>query len=317
MTTLIAPERKSFRNGVQFAWDSTSLSDFKTCPRKYQLSIIQGWSGKGINPHLHFGTLFHYGLELIDHWSLKGPITDDEICNMMRAVLERAGERDAEGTFTPWFSDHKAKNLESLIRSLVWYCDQYHADPFQVTQLSDGTAAVELSFSFDMDGEIQYCGHLDKLGEMTGSLYFLDRKTTTGYLNERYFDQFSPNLQMTGYAFAAQVVLGRKVVGGIIDAAQIGTGFTRFARHPFRRTQDQLDEWHHDALFTIKLARQMTQADYFPLNETACTMYGGCKFVGICSLSPSHRDNFLEAGFVQARFWDPLAEKGEASTGGL
>ena len=37
---------------LQQAWDNTSISVFKDCPRKYYFSTIQGWRAKGISPPL-------------------------------------------------------------------------------------------------------------------------------------------------------------------------------------------------------------------------------------------------------------------------
>jgi hypothetical protein len=42
----------------QIAWDQTSLGELKLCPRRYQYSILQGWTTHYTNNHLTFG--LHY-----------------------------------------------------------------------------------------------------------------------------------------------------------------------------------------------------------------------------------------------------------------
>ena len=52
-------ENSSIKDGVQFAWDSTSIGWFKTCPRKYHFHMNQGWSHKVAPPPLAFGIYVH------------------------------------------------------------------------------------------------------------------------------------------------------------------------------------------------------------------------------------------------------------------
>lgn len=55
MTELLSFDKAGF----QFAWDSTSLTAFATCPRKYYYSNIQGWTSELRSVHLIFLSLIH------------------------------------------------------------------------------------------------------------------------------------------------------------------------------------------------------------------------------------------------------------------
>ena len=141
----------------------------------------------------------------------------------------------------------------------------------------------------------------------------MDQKTTGTTLGDRYFDQYEPNNQMTLYTLAGQVILDAPVKGVIIDAAQILLEKpNRFARGFTYRTRDQLDEWLLDLRFWLNIAESFAESDYWPLNDTSCDKFGGCKFRGICSKSPEVRDQFLRADFNQlepdAR-WNPLRSR--------
>lgn len=316
MTQIFAPQRKAFdSSGVQFAWDSTSLGTYSACPRKYQYTILFGWQGKSLSPHLHFGILYHHALELLDHIKVQRTPTEADLVSILRDTFEKAGSRDEDGVFSPWQSDHKDKNLISLARAVVWYFYHFLEDPFENIELSDGTAAVELSFRLPLTSDIQYCGHLDKLGTLGGNVFFLDRKTSGSALSSRYYSQFSPSIQMTGYYYAGKVIYSQPIKGGIIDAAQIGVNFVRFGRDFITRTDEQLEEWAFNSARKIKQAQGETldlieRGHDLPMNEQACTMYGGCPFQSICSRSPKIRDSLLRSDFVQSRPWDPLADKG-------
>lgn len=315
VTTLDLSHRKSFREGRQLAWDSTSLGALKKCARYYQLSIVEGWQPKGMRVHLDFGSWFHKAMEVFDHGRVEADgLQEKHLIAAVREMLVLSAKRTEDGAFvTYWQSPHESKNIESLIRSVVWYYDHYKNDAFHVIKLANGQAAVELSFNFampfDVNGEeITYCGHLDALGSYGGQTYFLDRKTSGQSLTERFFKQFSPNVQMTGYTLASKVAFETPSSGGIIDAVQVGVGFSRFGRSIILASDEQLEEWVEGAYQYIDNAEQYANDNKWPMNETSCSMYDGCQFLPVCSKSPGLRQRFLEATF-ERRIWDPLVPR--------
>lgn len=301
-------ERLSFHAGLQFAWDSTSLSTFKACPRKYQYSILQGWAPKSESVHLTFGILYHKVLEVYDHHRALGDSHDKATIAAVKYIM--IASKDFK-------SDDPNKNRYTLVRSAVWYLEQFKDDPFKTIILANGKPAVELSFRFSLDivtphGEpYLYSGHLDRLAEdALGDLYVMDRKTTKSTISSNFFDKFNPNNQMSGYTAGAKITFAKPVKGVVIDGAQIAVGFTRFARGFSLRTQDQLDEWLDEVAYFIKQAEGFTKADYWPKNDTSCDMYGGCHFRDICNKSKGQRLKWLTADY-QKRFWDPLKTRGD------
>lgn len=320
MTVLIdhkPPEnRKAFlSSGVQFAWDSVSMGAAKKCPRYYYYTIYMGLVGKEENPHLKFGIEFHSAQEYLDHIRVQRPLEDKDLREALRLVMRETGGRDPDtGIFSPWRSIHEKKNLESLIRAVIWYFDEYHTDHYKVIQLANGKAAVELSFRFPVglkyDSEqLLYCGHLDSLGQVADNVYGLDRKTTGGALTQQFYSQFSPSVQITGYNLASRLVYNVPSQGVVIDAMQVGAGFVRFGRQIIANTQAQLEEWLTSVTYTMQDSIRWLDNQFWPMNESACTMYGGCTFQSICSKDPGAREMFLRAGFEQ-RAWDPLQTRG-------
>lgn len=336
---------------IQFAWDSTSLSWLKTCPRLYQYSMIEGWRSRGTGVHLKFGQLYHSGLELYDKLralptgtelgDLRNPVDHNialyevvkrimidtwdpaETDTVSGAVIKPAG---------PWLSDHPAKNRETLIRSVIWYLDHFKDDPAATLILANGKPAVELSFRMELDwgpkaetqiksqqpsmkpgDEYRYqpyilSGHLDRVVEFGGQKYVMDRKTTGSSPTPHYFDGFAPDNQMSIYTLAARVQFSTPVAGVIIDAAQIAVGFTRFQRGFTYRTEGQLEEFLTDARYWFAQAEGFAEVGYWPMNDRACGMYGGCTFRKVCSKSPEVRERFLESDF-ERKPWNPLASR--------
>lgn len=319
---------------IQYAWDSTCLGLFKTCPRLYQYQMIQGWAPKDNNIHLYFGQEFHHALEQYAHIKATLDSAHDEILHVVvKDLLERTHGWEVD-------QDTKAgkyKNRYSLIEAVINYLDHYKDDPAETFILENGKAAVELSFRFELDwgpknepipedvvqddgSLIEYktaqrqpyllCGHLDRVVTYADALMVMDHKTTITTLSSYYFNQYQPNNQMTLYTLASKVILDTPVKGVIIDGIQLLLeDTTKFQRGFTYRTEDQLQEWLVDLKILLTFAESCATMDYWPMNDTACDKFGGCKFRDICSKSPQVRERFLAADFVKLPLeerWNPL-----------
>lgn len=309
---------------IQFAWDSSSLGLFKTCPRLYQYTMIDGWAPRGESIHLRFGIEYHSALEAYSHSRANGVKHEDAIHDTVREILTRTAD---------WVVDEstkagKYKNRRNLIGLVVDYLDHFVDDPCETYIKSDGTPAVELSFRFELDwgpsgiGNNLHedpqpyilCGHLDRVVSFNSGLYVMDHKTTTTTPGSYYFDQYEPNNQMSLYTLGGHMVLHEPIRGVIIRAAQILlTEPNRFVQGFTYRTPDQVDEWLCDLRIHLNNAEAMAEANYWPMNDTACDKFGGCRFRGICSKSPEIREKFLAADFNKLEpedRWNPLDSRG-------
>jgi len=317
MTRVTTPDpRLSFSNSapmLQVAWDSTSLGAFKLCPRYYQYSIVEGWVPRVESVHLTFGLHYHKALEVYDHTRADGATHDEALAQATRRVMVDTWDADKN---RPWCSDHPNKNRETLVRSVVWYLDQFADDPIETIILANGQPAVELSFRFESGyvaatGEpFLLSGHLDRLGSFNDSLYVIDRKTTAQTISSDFFDKFSPDNQFTLYTLAGNIVYNTPVVGVICDGAQVAVSFSRFQRGIVTRTKAQLEEWHADLAYWLRQAELFAEAQHWPQNDKACNMFGGCPYRAVCSRSPSVREKWLAASYVK-RSWDPLIVRGD------
>lgn len=318
---------------IQFAWDSTSLGYLKTCPRLYQYQMILGYQSKAESLHLRFGIEYHTAIEQYHKDRANGSDRAEAIRNSIRNLLVRTADWNVD-TGTPV---GKYKNRQTLLELTVDYLDHIKDDAAELYIKEDGKAAVELSFRFELDwgpratsyfelgGDskdkdfIKYeqfyllCGHLDQIVTFADDLYVLDHKTSKTTLGEHYFDQYTPNNQMTLYALASQVVIDSPVKGVIIDAAQIKLEEAHaFKRGMALRTPEILDEWLEDLRYWLNQAEAYATAGYWPMNDMACGMYGGCKFREVCSKSGSTRKVYLKSDFNQldpADRWNPLKER--------
>jgi len=320
---------------IQFAWDSTSLGLIKTCPRLYQLTMIEGWTPKDESVHLRFGIEYHTAMQDYDTFKLEGSDHEAAVHKVVRGLLERTAD---------WVVDRetkagKYKNRDTLVSLVVDYLDHYVDDPATTYIKSDGTPAVELSFRFelgvgtnyneygagpDADGIVRetviehtqpyiLCGHLDRVVEFNDQLMVMDYKTTTTTPGSYYFAQYEPNNQMSLYTLAAQVLLDTPIKGVCISAAQILLEKPHnFIRGFTYRTPGQTEEWIEDATLHMLNAENYAKINYWPMNDTACDKFGGCKFRGICSKDPEVREVFLRSDFHKLEVderWNPLRSR--------
>lgn len=302
--------------GRQWAWDSTSLSTFVTCPRKYLYSILQGWTAELRSVHLEFGGHYAKALERFHKLRADGKTYDDAVRQVVHLLLIETWEYETEpsgegGTGQPVDWMHNTKTRDTLVRSVVWYLDQFKNDPMQTVILPDGRAAVEYSFTIELSPEYVYCGHIDRLvtyGE-DKDVYVQDQKTSGTTITPRYFEAYTPDIQMTGYTLAGCIIFNIPVKGVIIDAAQIAVGFTRFERGMVSRSSAQLEEFREEVLHYIDEAKRCHESNYYPMRRTSCSNYGGCEFRRVCSAAPALREKLLEANFKKRKRWDPLEKR--------
>lgn len=301
---------------VQYAWDSTSLGWLKECPRKYYYAMIEGWRPRHETVNLKFGLLYHQGLEYYDRMRTEGKDHEEALLDTVHLMLTQTWEAaTADRPAGPWLSDHNTKTRETLVRSVIWYLEQFgNADPAKTVQLANGKPAVELSFKLELDfgpvGGTPYilCGHLDRVVEYAEGTYVMDRKTSSTTISSYYFDQFDPDNQMSLYTLASKIIYHTPVKGVIIDAAQIAVGFTRFSRGFTYRTEAQLDEWLKDTHYWMDQAGLLATHKHWPMNDKSCHKYGGCHFRQVCSKSPEVREVFLRSNFIQQP-WNPLVPR--------
>lgn len=138
--------------------------------------------------------------------------------------------------------------------------------------------------------------------------YIVTHNSTKSPLDEKYFADYSPNNQVSQYTFAGKVIDGDEIKGVIIDAVQLGVTFSRFERRAINRTAAQLEEWLADSLVFIRQNETYVRANHWPLNDSACGMYGGCPYRGICSLTPGLRQQHLDT-LYERRVWDPVVKR--------
>ena len=287
---------------LQTIWDATSLGTLKECPRKYFLSIVQGWQPKTSAVALSFGVLLHECLENFYRREVEGMEREQNIRQTIRECVASPirEEIDAAGD--------SVRNMKSLVVTLIDYLDFYAGEPAKTLIMKDGTVGVELHFQFETglratSGEVfSISGNIDRIVEMPTGIFILDHKTTSMPLSQYYFNQYDLDNQMTVYAIAGDVVYGTQVRGVLIDGIKV-KGNPEFSRYMTMRSREACDEWLEELAHWFRMAEYFSQVGNWPANDKSCSKYSGCPFRDICKAPRGLRRSLLEEGF-QKRVWD-------------
>lgn len=298
----------SMEDGIQFAWDSTSIGWFKTCPRKYYFHMIEGWSHKVAPPPLAFGIYIHRLFQTWHQLLASGMERADAVlrCVKLAGLL---GEKLPKGD--------TARGKEQLVRAFVWYVEQFWDDAAKTVILANGKPAVEYSFTFPLfehnGQQIYLCGHIDRFAEWQGKVLACDYKSTKYALDQRFTSKFKPNNQFATYTSVAHIIAAEShdlpsTDGIMLDGIQLGVNFNRYQRQIIPFSLEEIDEHIAGLQFWITRARECAEQEYFPANEESCGNYGGCEFREICAKSPARRNDYLRGHFVK-KIWDPLRSR--------
>ena len=317
--THIAP----WNENLQIAWDATSLRSLMTCPRKYEYEILQG--RKNGNEAMRFGLVYHAAKEILDEEiSYRKEIAygGDVDEALIMAIQYAWTETEKWGTKDDIPCIDNARTRYTLVRGLVWSLEALGTDILTPFEFPDGTLGIELSWRVplpityhepqtpnpteDIEKPYLLCGHFDGLVNFQYDVYVLERKTTKQTLKSFFFKNYSPDVQISTYNLAADLMYQTLDVRGVIvEVMQTAVGFSRYLRQPIKRTLEQRSEFLEDVIYYIKKAEEYAESGVYPKNEAVCGLYGGCAYRKICSLSPSVRQDFLESGFKVDK-WNPL-----------
>ena len=287
--------------GQQVVWDATSITAATTCPRKYYYQILRSWRSRHTNIHLTFGKIFATALEDFFNAASHEHFYYDQF-------LAFYVERIIKETYTePAFEGERSKTRLALIRALVYYLDTYFDHDHHRIFEADGERGIELTFAIEVSPNWVLTGRMDRVIKGDNGLQILDQKTAGGPLNTAYFANYTPNNQVSAYQLAGKIAFPERAKALLIDAVSVAGGKIALARDSIVRSTGQLEEWVKNTQTLINYMHQHDPTDptAFPQNPSACAMFGGCAFRGICSAAPEVREIILEEEFVQAP-WNPV-----------
>lgn len=306
-------------------YDNTRLTDFM-CPRYFYFRHELGWHegpGGRTKDALAFGSAWHDAMDKV--WEIfSGDPTENE-----KYVLEVALKAWEER----WQKEGWPLKGETLLKTtrgrtpltakkmLEAYINERRA---LFTDPTFKLLAIEKPFAVPLDpdrADLLYCGRLDKVFELNGSIYIGEHKTTTAgtytsksIIRPDYKRTYEPNSQIDGYLYAANILFDGHIAGAFVDAALIHRSNRDFDFIPVERAREKLDAWRMETLARVE-AIEMDRArkpslGAFRKETSKCWDYRSlCQFHELCKNWSSPFDKRLPAGFVVSR-WSPAERLG-------
>lgn len=208
-----------------------------------------------------------------------------------------------------WMPVKAGKDLDRLIELLVGYTDGALTRQLIPAQL-DGKPLIEHYWETEFDHPmlirpVLLCGNWDAVKSFGPEDLVVDYKSTLKPLNDTYWKQFTPNVQIDIYNMAARKILPNMNIKGVAIEAFSTAGDNGFKI--FRATDEQKAEMFADTAFWIGLMQQCGETGIWPRNRANCFQ---CPFQPVCSRPPEIRQDILNAEYVRAR-WNPTTRQQE------
>lgn len=194
--------------------DNSTLSALAACDTRVLLRYIHGWTGAEDSMALEAGKAVHTALEVFFK-------TNDrkQALTAFRAAYEAWA--DAHVPPAPpremlWVLKYSYQNVRDIVRTWMRR-HPLHAEPYKVFP-----DLVEIGFTYPLADDVMFYGRYDGVVEekASGQLYVMDHKTT-GQLSSDWAETFRLSTQMTGYIWAAEQLMGKRITGAIINGIQI------------------------------------------------------------------------------------------------
>lgn len=303
--------------------DTTKCNTFMTCPRKYFLNYVLGWSLE--SNHLVFGKAWHEALEylILNGYDQQIPAFEKFLVEYMKTYKESE------------FNDFWPKTPDRAWRALKSYAERYKSDPHYFTPHEiNGNMLTEIAGSVWISDEYELYFRMDAVMRDldSGKLFFQEHKT--GSSSYQFAEKWELAMQVYTYLYTLYCMFEVKdIKGGQInavlfkktkdsDARDAKDGLDRhfeFIRVPIYRAVHQLEAWmvrtqywldmikfNFELLANEDPAAKVLRA--FPMCTESCGNYGGCEYKPYCISLDNPLREHLEVGVplgMNQKFWDP------------
>ncbi len=273
-------------------FDYTMFSTYQSCARKYDFRVNKGLVSKTGMSAPDFGKAIHKALDVLYvAWDVE-------------AAIEVFKKDFVEDLIKDDKRTHKMG--EWILRN---YTEKYRDQPFKVL-------SCEREFTVDLPNKNKLIGRIDKIIEWDGAVWVMDHKTTS-QLGPQFMYMHTPNLQFSGYVYAAQQLGYGKCVGVLVDAILVAKGLfeaksrdklTPLLRDFAYRSPADIKEYLDVATaLTSEIHINEETEDWVP-NWGSCSDYGECAYRKICKEPGEFRQRIIDSEF-KVEHWDPRGKE--------
>lgn len=296
--------------------DSTMLTCFRSCPRKFYHEFVLGLRPLAKSIDLHAGGCFALALETTYKGIHNGLSLADSLDRARAAFFIEWGDFEIPPYKTT------AKTPDRVWEAVEAYFTQYNpfTDEIQAYLDSSGKPTLEYTFAIPLEplggcydesfpehpsgDPFLYCGRIDLLGRKGGRTVIRDEKTSGKSAGANWSESWDLRSQFIGYTWACReggidtetvVVRGVGILKTKFDFPEAEKVYSNFMR---ARWLEQLrrDLWR---------LRRSWDEGYFDYNlGDSCTNYGNCAYMPLCTVPEDHVASWM--GEYRVQHWNPL-----------
>lgn len=330
----------------EFLFDSHTVADFSKCEQYFDYRHLQhlrsrGRGGAAMNIGSWWSRCMEYLYShlknaqdkielapLTDHHlnEVYGPPTMADALKYAAAAWSELNMDELEKTSPKAWKTFKGRDGAIVMTS------RYYETTFQHDVYNWRIIAVEYGFGLRHEvlvGEndqvvVYYMGKPDLvvLSKGDDQLMPVDHKTTD-YIKGDTQKKYKPHPQTVGYIYAVNTLA--KTLGierKLCDRCCINVGARneptdkprdggppkpRFTRvYPCYNPQE-VEEWRQALVAKASAMRSAIEGEFFFRNESACHLYAGCEFRGICAVPLASRNIIIKANYDEAEPWVPYS----------
>jgi hypothetical protein len=309
--------------------DSSKLTEFMSCPRKYFYRYILGWAPDIQNIHLGFGTAWHEAIEYLIQ--VEEERTDDHIQEAFRIFLETYRLSFDE----TWDEENAPKNPAFAFLALGEAAARFNGLSIKVLHTEvPGTIPItdDKVIHFKIDCIAEGLEGPDVPGKIPPGMIGVYDWKTSSQKSTSWGDQWRNATQPKTYIHAVNGLYGIERVFGVYMYgtafrkmnAKVGAGWmvqhiggppeSMMAWMWNTRHWFSMIDWSHQAL--AESTPDDTIMEAFPPNTTQCTAkFGTCPYIDFCEAHANPLKTCAQppAGKV-VEHWDPRDRAEGAAT---
>lgn len=283
--------------------DSTKLTEFCRCERRFFYKYVLNWVPDMPNLHLEFGIAWHLAKE---HLLRTGDFSEDNVIEAFSLFNEHYR------LFFPETEDElrEPKTPVRALEALRSYAEECRRNLRYKVLLTEVAGVVPMTSNHDMVFKI------DAVVEQDGGLWVVDHKTTSR-LSSSWIDAWNLSLQIGTYVHALRYYNpDNNVLGAIIEATVFRKNDHEHVRIPIRKSEASMNQWYWNVSQRLALLewnfdslKDCTESDEiltaFPQNYEYCNYYSKCPYFDFCTSWGNPLGHQVPIGF-KCEEWNPL-----------
>jgi hypothetical protein len=304
-------------------WDNSMRVCFKQCPRKFYFTYLRrlGYPPGETPVYFTFGRAFGEGMNVWYRHNATLPGTREHEERRLHAIASAVKLWKDEGGM-----DKGVDSESNLIRVLTEYFDAYPREKWSYVQRGE-----ELGWVWPLAGTpYMLGGSLDGYAEWPSyGLFFVEHKTTGGYLTDAYIKQWYFSSQVTQYSWFLHNFHGGSadVYGGLLNLVTKQAPGPRSkwttpkqSRLLIKKSRFQLEEFEEQFRNDLTIFERHWESWYWPMEgplfPTMCSGGPGlskCPFMPICDSGIPYTEARPKAfGLIEkTEKWEPWKRQGD------